>query len=128
MIYFIQDSGNTFIKIGYTASVAESRQKAGETWCPYGLVVLTTMPGDKRREAELHARFAEARINPEHEWFRPTPDLLRFIMRQYEYSAYLRRIVHARQLAEQQDKEAFYGLPAMPMMWRIHSLGGAAFG
>jgi len=99
MIYFIQDTGSTYIKIGYTASVAESRQKAGETWCPFGLVVLVTMPGDKRIEAELHVRFAAARINPDREWFRPTSDLLRFIMEQSEQAAFLRGVSHARQVS-----------------------------
>jgi hypothetical protein len=81
VIYFIQDESINLIKIGFTKEErgdAEGRVADFQTGNGAGLVVLGTMPGDKATERELLARFAFA--NERGEWFRPVPELIRFIM------------------------------------------------
>lgn len=78
MIYFIQDSGTLFIKIGFTDSDPMDRLKALQTGCPSQLVLLWSCDGDISAEGSLHCRFADARDRGE--WFRPVPELLRFII------------------------------------------------
>lgn len=80
MIYFIQDSASHNIKIGFTsAEDADGRRAALQTGNSAELVLLRTIPGGKRiTEATLHRRFAKDRVAGE--WFRPSPDLLRFII------------------------------------------------
>lgn len=82
MIYFIQDSANLAIKIGFTGSreevAAEMRLKALQTGNPSRLILLATMPGDKAVEGQLHQRFDAHCVAGE--WFKPAPDLIRFIL------------------------------------------------
>ncbi len=78
MIYFIQDSGTLLIKIGFTDGYPANRLLALQTGNPSGLVLLKTTEGAKSDEAELHRRFADARERGE--WFRPTPELFRFMI------------------------------------------------
>lgn len=81
MIYFIQQAKNLLIKIGYTSSDEPTgRLKSGQTWNPDGLEVLLTMPGTQDEEKALHRRFAEANVAGE--WFKPTPELLRYAISQ----------------------------------------------
>src|SRR5262249_26863050 len=87
VIYFIQDNGNLLIKIGFTYKGAEVRKRDGETWCPLRLTILATMDGDKAAEDALHKRFAAARVNDEREWFRPVPELIRFIIEREKLKA-----------------------------------------
>lgn len=83
MIYFLQDSLTCDIKIGFAGSSAEARQKALQTGNPRVLVLIGTISGDMDREDELHERFKASRGIGE--WFRPTPDLLLFIIEQAGY-------------------------------------------
>lgn len=79
MIYFIQDTRTLEIKIGYTsADSADGRIAALQTGNPGALRLLSTAQGDRSREAELHRQFADDRTNGE--WFRPTPELLAFLL------------------------------------------------
>lgn len=78
MIYFIQDTSVLNIKIGFTGGNPEDRRAALQTGSPIGLVLLGTTPGGKEKEAELHQRFASARVHGE--WFKPVPELLQFII------------------------------------------------
>lgn len=87
MIYFIQDRERNHIKIGFTAGDnAEVRRQALQTGNSSRLVVLFTMDGTKQDETNLHNQFSESRECGE--WFRPTPELLRFIIREADFRGY----------------------------------------
>jgi hypothetical protein len=75
-VYFIQESGAGYIKIGTTKNV-DARVRDGTTFTPHTLSVLALISGDHRIETTLHKRFAHARIRGE--WFRPVPELLAYI-------------------------------------------------
>lgn len=77
-VYFIQPTVGGLIKIG-AAVDPQVRLRHLQTGCPVELALLATMPGTKKTEAELHARFADARIRGE--WFEPTESLLAYIER-----------------------------------------------
>ena len=79
-VYFIQqECSDGLIKIGYTSRGVKSRVAALSTGIPYKLTVLKTIEGDLRKEAELHTKFKEDRVNPNREWFYPSNELLEFI-------------------------------------------------
>jgi hypothetical protein len=78
VIYFIQDSGTLDIKIGYTATCAETRRATFQTGNPSRLVVLRVVQGEKPDEHRLHQRFAAHRVTGE--WFRPAPELLLYLL------------------------------------------------
>lgn len=78
MIYFIQCQGTFRIKVGYTGSSAEARKKELQTGSSSSLVVIGAMPGNKDTEARVHARLASSRDRGE--WFKPTPEVLRFLL------------------------------------------------
>lgn len=78
MIYFIQDSTRNYIKIGFTDGSPENRRKALQTGNSSGLTLLLETEGTMQDEKSLHQRFASSREIGE--WFRPTPDLLLFII------------------------------------------------
>ncbi|MBL0245569.1 MAG: GIY-YIG nuclease family protein [Rhodoferax sp.] len=74
-IYFIQDVlGN--IKIGFARNV-QSRIETLQTANSSPLRLIGSINGNKSKEAELHRRFAGARIRGE--WFTPTDDLMNYI-------------------------------------------------
>lgn len=77
MIYFVQDSQSLAIKIGYAAS-PEDRVAALQTANASSLCLLASIPGGRSDEAELHRRFAAARLVGE--WFRPTPELIVYLL------------------------------------------------
>lgn len=81
MIYFMQDSGNLNIKIGYAVSdeviAAEKRRRKLQTGNSDRLIVLATMPGGESDEDRLHGQFDEHRVGGE--WFRPVPAILAMI-------------------------------------------------
>ncbi len=77
MIYFIQDSEQCHIKIG-RGERPKNRRDSLQTGNPSDLVLLLEMPEDRWTEAELHQKFSHARVRGE--WFRPVPELLRFIL------------------------------------------------
>lgn len=76
IVYFIEREGDGAIKIGWTSDIRR-RLLELEKLVGRQLVLLGAVPGDKVRELEFHARFAESLIGDE--WFRPTDDLRAFI-------------------------------------------------
>lgn len=80
MIYFVQAEIIGRIKIGHTSGDdAADRLAALQTACPVPLRLIATRPGGRRKERELHGRFAAARVCGE--WFDPVPELVRYIGR-----------------------------------------------
>lgn len=75
-VYFIQADGSGSIKIGYTKHL-NSRVKGLQTSSPVPLKLITSMKGGRSIERALHARFSDLRIRGE--WFRPDPELLKYI-------------------------------------------------
>lgn len=74
VVYFLQRSDG-LIKIGFSARF---RTRLSTLSKEHGdLEVLTTEPGGRGRESELHARFHQARVVGE--WFRPTRSLRSYI-------------------------------------------------
>jgi hypothetical protein len=85
MIYFLQSVDGGPIKIGCTVNV---ERRVSELEAMYGqpLAVLHTMPGGRKEEAAIHARFDHLRFRGKKqgcdpEQFRPTAELLAFIGR-----------------------------------------------
>lgn len=79
MIYFVQDPTTHEIKIGFTDGEADHRRKQFQTGNPRELILLLTTDGDRPQETELHERFKSSRGLGE--WFKPTPELLQFILK-----------------------------------------------
>ena len=75
-VYFVQESGVGFIKIGMSMNV-EMRMCALLQGMPHDLTLLATMPGANRVEALVHAHFKHARVRGE--WFRPVPELIEYV-------------------------------------------------
>jgi hypothetical protein len=78
LIYFLQSLDSLDIKIGYTGESAEVRLAQLQTGNPAGLRLLAEIPGERADEYELHLRFAACRVRGE--WFRPTPELLSYLL------------------------------------------------
>ncbi len=77
-VYFVQAGHSERpIKIGFSQRIHQ-RMRSFQTDAPDRLVVLLTMFGGYEEEAILHERFAP--LNHRREWFRPEPELLRFIL------------------------------------------------
>jgi len=74
MIYFAQV--NDYIKIGYTTNV-KARMEAIQAMTPYRLKLLKIVPGEVKKERELHRQFEEYKIHGE--WFKLTGRLKDFI-------------------------------------------------
>lgn len=79
MIYFVQPIDGGPIKIGCSENVP-FRIKQLETHYDRRLALLATIEGDRKVEAEVHARFAHLRLGRT-EQFRPGPELVAFIGR-----------------------------------------------
>jgi hypothetical protein len=76
LVYFLQESGRGFIKIGCTTALPGRLSDLG--WAtPHELVLLATKRGDKNLERQFHRQFESARVSGE--WFRPVPELLALI-------------------------------------------------
>ena len=73
-VYFIDDG--FFIKIGFS-SQPQKRIVKLQTSSPFKLTLIGSVPGNKRIEAELHARFRHLKSHGE--WFRGEPELRRYI-------------------------------------------------
>lgn len=73
-VYFLRDGDH--VKIGTSANVPV-RIAGGQTMNPRELVLIGSVPGDRRLEADLHRRFR--RLHVRGEWFEATPELLAFI-------------------------------------------------
>jgi hypothetical protein len=78
MIYFVQSEGDGSIKIGFTSTPFAKRLETLKTGSPHKLKLLGIMPGLKKQERQLHRHFSAARMSGE--WFRPTPELLAYIL------------------------------------------------
>lgn len=79
MIYFVQGLDGGAVKIGFTDDMA-TRLPQLEYKYKQPLAVLATMPGNREREQEIHARFSHLRFGKT-EQFRPAADLMAFIGR-----------------------------------------------
>jgi hypothetical protein len=73
-VYFLRDGDH--IKIGTSANVPV-RILGGQTMNPRELVLIGSVPGDRRLEADLHLKFRHLHVRGE--WFAATPELLAFI-------------------------------------------------
>jgi hypothetical protein len=79
MIYFLQSVDGGPVKIGNTESAYLKKRVYGlELHYGQKFVLLGTMDGDYKREAEIHARFAHLRLGST-EQFQPAPELMEFI-------------------------------------------------
>lgn len=75
-IYFIYDQSRQAIKIGYSTS-PKSRLADLQTANATRLKLVATIPGDMRKERELHEHFAAHRL--EGEWFALHDDLHAYV-------------------------------------------------
>lgn len=78
MIYFIQDTTTLAIKIGHAAADIEARRRQLQCGNPSPLVVIWCMDGSEETELRLHKAFAADRLSGE--WFRPSPQLLAWLL------------------------------------------------
>lgn len=85
MIYFMQDLDGGPVKIGYSADVGQ-RQIQLEAKYARPLTVLAVVPGDRKREREIHSQFAHLRFKRT-EQFQPATELSDFIGRPLIVSA-----------------------------------------
>lgn len=76
MIYFVQGETGGPIKIGYARNI-DNRIKSLRTGCPYKLVLLGVMEGQRSDETKLHHKFAAARLQGE--WFDDCAEIRAFI-------------------------------------------------
>jgi hypothetical protein len=77
VIYFVQPVDGGPVKIGYSAD-PQRRHAQLEAIYRRPLVALAVIEGDRRREREIHDRFAHLRLGNT-EQFRPAPELAEFI-------------------------------------------------
>lgn len=75
-VYFIKCGG--YVKIGW-AVVPAKRLKELQTASPMVLELIHHMPGDLKKEHELHERFAHLRVRPNGEWFQLSEEIMNFI-------------------------------------------------
>ena len=78
VIYFIRNTKSGYIKIGL-ATNAEARLRALQTGAEYRLELLATEAGGYAREQALHQQFDDLRVRADGEWFRPGPELTRYV-------------------------------------------------
>ncbi len=76
VVYFIQNTTSGHIKIGTTKAMG-SRLNTLQNASADPLLLMASMPGDHRHEAEIHDRFRSSRLH--REWFAQTPELLAYI-------------------------------------------------
>lgn len=72
VVYFVQ-AENGRIKIGNTKYI-DTRLDIMRGQSPLAITLLATCKGGRRKEFELHQRFAAHRLHGE--WFEPHPDIL----------------------------------------------------
>lgn len=77
-VYFIQSERGGPVKIGMSKD-PQKRLEQIQTNHPDRLRLLAVERGGKKEEAKLHERFGALRLKGE--WFRPGPDLMRYIYR-----------------------------------------------
>lgn len=76
-VYFIQATTSRSIKIGYASTDPLQRLNALRTGSSESLELLGCERAVRRKETELHKRWATSRLNGE--WFTESPDLLAYI-------------------------------------------------
>lgn len=79
MIYFAQSTSGGSVKIGTTENL-KARLYNLESHYGQHMAILATMPGGRKEEQEIHARFAHLRFGIT-EQFQPAADLMQFIGR-----------------------------------------------
>ena len=89
MIYFVENTINNHIKIGYTKDIKArlyqlSRENKDE------LKLLKCIRGGIKLEKQLHADFSDARVAGE--WFKNTPELTLYIARQTPLEDFTREV------------------------------------
>lgn len=77
-VYFVECGWLGPIKIGYTANDVRERLSELQTSNPYDLTPLLLIDGDQSLERRLHHHFRASRMRGE--WFRPSLDLLEFVI------------------------------------------------
>lgn len=77
MIYFVQDSETSYIKIGFSEEPI-NRVRQLQTSSPGNLRLLFAMEGTMEDERELHGWFKNSKVRGE--WFKPTSDILTHII------------------------------------------------
>lgn len=75
-VYFMEAGPGGHIKIG-TAVNPQARVRDLQTGNASRLAILASFPGGEAEEAELHRRFASAKLHGE--WFERTPDLMALV-------------------------------------------------
>jgi hypothetical protein len=73
--YIIQEDGKGYIKIG--KGYAYDRMREFSTGNPHNMELLKQLPGGYREEHILHKVFYRERLDPSHEWFFPSEELLK---------------------------------------------------
>lgn len=126
-VYFVQraDAPDTPIKIGY-ATNPEARLVTLQIASPWPLCILGVVDGDKQDERDMHARFADARMQGE--WFKPIAPLLGYI-KECTTSAKGKRKLRSpatryipRQIVrpEPPDYSCFYTRANILTYWHLH--------
>lgn len=75
-VYFIQDTGNRYIKIGYTEDI-KSRASCIQTGNPNPIDILAYVRANKKDEAKVHVALKKYRHRGE--WFKPTEEVLKMV-------------------------------------------------
>ena len=73
-VYFIRAGEN--VKIGFSRDVSQ-RLAQLQTFFPFPLELLASLPGSALTERQMHRRFKCSRVTGE--WFRLTPDIAAFV-------------------------------------------------
>lgn len=76
MIYFIQESGNGYIKIGFSQEPLQRLRQLSKNQ-PYEYNLIGVLPGHLPEEKALHKKFSDFSVKGE--WFCPSKDLIDFI-------------------------------------------------
>jgi hypothetical protein len=107
-VYFISIRELDFVKIGY-ASNPLYRLRGLQVSTPLDLTLEGAIPGGREKEAELHKKFALARVRGE--WFKLTPELQTEISKstrpeRYTVAAvrkWIRKLAEADEAAERRE-------------------------
>jgi hypothetical protein len=77
VVYIAWLEGTNLLKIGYSSSNAQNRVRNWSTGSPGQVIVVKEIGGTKRLEQELHARYAENRIEASgREWFKASKSMV----------------------------------------------------
>lgn len=115
VIYFAQEDGQGYIKIGFSESVKD-RLRALQTGSSVEIHLLIAIPGTREDEGILHERFALERGRGE--WFQPSPRLVRFIL-----DTSRRRCAELTVSTLKRDA-AIVGVPTSPIWLDLSDWGG----